>query len=83
LPAPADYPDLGSLLKDGKLRVRVAKDSHEALLLKCADLSRILFDVDVNLGEDLSPKKIDPAVTLLHEPERILEEARVRIVAAK
>lgn len=83
LPASANCPSVGSLVRDGKLKVRVAKDSQEALLLKCADLSRILFDVDVNLGEDLSPKKVDPAVMLLHEPERILEEARIRIVAAK
>ncbi len=51
-------------------------------MLRCADLSRILFDVDVNLGEDLSPKKIDPVVTMVHEPLRILEKARIRIEAA-
>lgn len=82
LSAPANCPTLDSLLNRGTLKVRVTKDSHEALLLKCADLSRILFDVDVNMGEDLSPKKIDPVVTMVHEPGRILQEARIRIEAA-
>lgn len=82
VPSSANCPSLSSIVKDEKLKVRVAKDSHEALLLKCADLSRIPFDVDVNLGEDLSPKKIDPVVTMVHEPLRILEEARIRIEAA-
>ena len=83
LPASADFPCLNSLLKDRKLKVRVTKDSRELLLLKCADLSRTGFDVDINLGEYLSPKRIDPTVTLIHEPDRILEEARIRIEAAK
>lgn len=81
LPDLATYTSLSSIATNDRIQVAVSANSREALLLRCADLFGISVDLDINLGEELSPRKIKPQVSKVHDHARVLNETRIRIDA--
>lgn len=68
-------------LNKGKLKVKFIPDSPEEFALECAKMSRIKFDVVVNLAEELSPQRITCHLMKFSDEKAIINAAGERIEA--
>ena len=80
-PTFAEDSRLKPCLTKGKLKVKFIPDSPEEFALDCAKMSRIKFDVVVNLAEELSPQRTTCHLMEFTDEEAILSAARERIEA--
>lgn len=72
---------LKSCLNQGKLKVKFLPDSPEEFVLDCAKMSRLRFDLIVNLTEELSPQRIICHLMGFTDEETIINTAKIRIEA--
>lgn len=68
-------------LNHGKLKVKFLPDSPEEFALDCAKMSRVRFDIVVNLTEELSPQRVICNLMGVTDEEAIINAAKVRIEA--